>query len=192
MIEYLTHYYKSDSIPFRSLSELSELDAISLMHSLRDDSPLFSRFNDPSHYLTTRRKTEDWLVEQYKTEIGKPANNFPIYAVLGVSNWIERYSANYEVSKIHNPITLFNETDVSFTYPDSMVSFWLGTDKPVGYFDPDYHGRIFTLREVKELIKIDRFSEENWGSTLPKNVAPYIEAQIWNHNLLNDFINNIN
>ena len=74
-----------------------------------------------------------------------------------------------------------------------MVSFWLGTDKPHSYFDPEYHGRIFTLSEVKELISTRGFPEKNWGSTLPENVAPYIEAQIWNHKLLNKIpgINNI-
>lgn len=57
MIQYLTHY-KKGTLPFRSLSVLSESEALKLMENLCDDSPIFSRFKTPHHYLETRKQTE--------------------------------------------------------------------------------------------------------------------------------------
>jgi hypothetical protein len=38
-----------------------------------------------------------------------------------------------------------------------------------------------TIVEMKGMPELD------WEKTLPEDLAPYIEAQIWNHSLLTDF-----
>lgn len=109
---------------------------------------------------------------------------YPLYSVVGNSNWIEKHASNYNIEKIQIPLSIFNEQDISFTYPDSMVSYWLGRDKPADYYETEYHCKIFTLSEVKHLIKVKGLSEDKWKTKLPIDVAPYFEAQIWNHGVL--------
>ncbi|MNV95996.1 hypothetical protein D3C71_1909500 [compost metagenome] len=63
-----------------------------------------------------------------------------------------------------------------------MVSFSYNKDKPQQYYRPEYHGHIFTLGEAKTLFHpemINMLEKE-----LPEATIPYIEAQVWNHQLI--------
>ena len=86
--------------------------------------------------------------------------------------------------EIRIPLSVFTEYDVSFTYPDSMISLWFGREKPKGYYLPDYHGKVFTLSEILSIVGEKGLPEEDWETNLPSDLAPYIEAQVWNHKLL--------
>lgn len=176
MFEFITHYYKEGSIPFRTLSELSEADAIRIMNSLVDDTPLFARFKEPIEYLRKRKQTESWLRNEFTNKGGQPIESYPLYAVLGTSTWIEKNSQK-SLRKIEIELSEFTELDISFTFPDSMVSYWLSNEKPEIYYDEKYHGKVFTLSEITSLLNSKQFPE----LTLPEDVAPYFEAQIWNH-----------
>jgi hypothetical protein len=104
--------------------------------------------------------------------------------VLGTSRWIEEHAPDPRThAETRIPLSVFQEADVSFTYPDSMVSLWLHTERPTGYYRPDYHGRIFTIPEVLALVERDG-SPEDWATALPNHVGSYVEAQVWNHQLL--------
>lgn len=188
MIEYLTHYYKKGSMPFRSLSALPESEALKIMEGLSDDSPLFARFKTPMQYMETRRETEQWLRYRFMEKGGRPTEAYPLYAVLGRSSWIENHTSNMDMTQIQIPITIFHEREISFTYPDSMVSHWLGKDQPPEHYQPEYHGVIFTLSEAQSLINQLGWPEGRWNKSLPEEVAPYLEAQIWNHNVLREFV----
>jgi len=86
--------------------------------------------------------------------------------------------------EIRIPLSIFTEYDVSFTYPDSMISLWFGREKPKEYYLPDYHGKVFTLSEILSIVGEKGLPEEDWETNLPSDLAPYIEAQVWNHKLL--------
>jgi hypothetical protein len=59
VIDYLIHYYRTGSQPFRSLSAIPEANAIEIMQALYvPGSVIWERFKDPADYLQGRRQTE--------------------------------------------------------------------------------------------------------------------------------------
>ena len=83
--------------------------------------------------------------------------------------------------EIQVPLSLFSENVVSFTYPDSMVSFLLNMERNPEYYLPEYHGQVFTLAEMYGIVERNGLPGYKWGTELPKEMANYIEAQVWDH-----------
>jgi hypothetical protein len=179
MIDYLVHYYKLRCGPFRSISLLPDAEAIQIMRELCDDTIYGERFKDPEGYLHNRRQTELWTRSAFIAKGGTPYETCPVYMTLGRSPWIENGGQRGDPSPIVVPLSVFDEGDVSFTYPDSMLSRWFSSDKPPQYYDPDLHGIVFTRREILALVA-GRGAPEEWETGLPPGLAPYIEAQVWN------------
>jgi len=65
----------------------------------------------------------------------------------------------------------------------SMFSFSLGRDKSSEYYQPEYHGKVFSLSEILSIIKQKGSPVEGWWGKLPADFFPYIEAQVWKHKL---------
>ncbi len=61
-----------------------------------------------------------------------------------------------------------------------MLSRWFGTDRPAEFYQPDYHGKVFTRSEILAIVAARGLPEEGWEPRLPDDLAPYIEAQVWN------------
>ncbi len=78
----------------------------------------------------------------------------------------------------------FTAQDISFTYPDSMISRLLADQKDPDYYLPDYHGRLFTLPEMVSIVASNGLPGITWGNNLPPTLANYIEAQVWNQQIL--------
>jgi len=176
MIDYLTHYYRRGSRPFLSLS------ALRIMGDLYQDTVLDARFKDPAQYLHDRKQTEQWVRQKFIEKGGCPRAAHPVYMVLGSSRWINRHAQEgNSICEIRIPISVFQPGDVSFTYPDSMISLWFGIDQPAEYYLPDYHGKVFTLPEILSIVAERGVPEECWETHLPDDLAPYIEAQVWNY-----------
>lgn len=187
-VDYLTHYYLSEIGPFQSLSALPDEEAIKIMEELRDDTLFGVRFKDPVQYLRNRRETERWVREGFIAKGGKPQESYPISMVLGSSRWlVENTPKRERGTEIRIPLSIFSEYDISFTYPDSMISMWFGRERPPEYYQPDLHGKIFSLPEILSIVEIKGMPEEDWGINLPSSLAPYIEAQVWRHELLFEF-----
>ncbi|HSR30601.1 MAG TPA: hypothetical protein VLY63_08545 [Anaerolineae bacterium] len=182
MIDYLTYYYTRGTEPFRSLSALPDEKALRIMEELCDDTPYGARFKDPVQYMRDRKQTERWVREEFIAKGGKPRESYPIPMVLGASKWMAKQAPNPDAhGEIRIPLSVFAETDVSFTYPDSMISLWFGREKPVEYYQPEVHGKVFTVSEILSIVEARGLPEEAWKTNLPSNLAPYIEAQVWNH-----------
>jgi hypothetical protein len=79
------------------------------------------------------------------------------------------------------PLSRFDEKAVSFTYPDSMVSFTLNMERNPEYYLPEYHGHVFTLAEMRAILKRNGQPGYRWGTELPDDMPNYIEAQVWAH-----------
>ena len=185
MVDYLTHYHMSDQEPFRSLSALADGEALKIMEEFCDDTPFGARFKDPLQYLRNRRATEKWVREGFVAKGGKPQESYPIPMVLGSSRWMVDNAPDPDRhAEIQIPLSAFSETDISFTVPDSMISRWFALEKPPEYYLPDLHGQIFTLSEILSIVDHKGMPEEDWQTNLPDNLAPYIEAQVWRHELL--------
>lgn len=184
MIEYLTHYYNTGTVPFRSLSELPEKKAIQVMKELYVDDAVWGRFKEPSRYLRERKETELWVRKEFISKGGHPQEEYPIYMIMGTCDMLQKYTPVEKLSKIQIPISDFKEEDVSFTFIDSMLSYSLGRDKSSEYYQPEYHGKVFTLSEIFSLIRQKGTPVEGWWGKLPSDFFPYIEAQVWNHKIL--------
>ena len=195
MVDYLTYYYNKAVPPFRSLSALSDIEAIQIMKNLYlefEGSVLFERFKDPVKYLHNRRQTEQWVYKAFIAKGGQPQETHPICMVLGESNWIKQHAPGPATTQgeIRIPLSIFQEEDVSFTCLDSMVSYWLAQEKPVEYYQPEYHGKVFTLCEILAIVEREGMLGEEWAVDLPSDIGAYIEAQVWNHRvLLEEFVN---
>ena len=188
MIDYLTHYYNLDEGPFLSLSALPEREAIKIMQTLCDDTPYGERFKNPFQYLRDRKNTEQWVREEFSAKGGRPKDPFPIPMVLGSSKWIVAVAPNPKKhGEIRIPLSVLTQEDVSFTYPDSMLSYWFGRDKPAEYYQAELHGQVFMLSEILLIVKQKGMPEEDWEIKLPRHLAPYIEAQVWNRERLLEY-----
>jgi hypothetical protein len=192
MVDYLTYYYSIDKEPFQSLSALSDEEAIDIMEKLCDDTLFGARFKNPAQYLKDRKDTEQWVREGFSAKGGRPKDKYPISMVLGSSKWlIEAAPDRKKHGEIRIPLSVFRECDVSFTYPDSMISRWFGRDKPIEYYQAELHGKVFTIPEILSIVEKKGMPEENWETNLPKSLAPYIEAQVWNRELLLEYLEHL-
>ena len=191
MSDYLIHIYKRGSEPFRSLSSLPDAQALQIMKDLYIEGSVFwERFKDPAWYLQARRETEHWLHDQFVAKGGEPRNEHPIYMVLGTPRWFENRGDAATLStteQIRVPLALFGERDISFTYPDSMVTSLVTYLKDPAYYLPEYHGKVFTLSEIRAILEAKGPPDEGWGLALPGHLANYVEAQVWNREPLLDF-----
>lgn len=192
MIELLTHIYRRGSEPFQSLSALSDEQALPIMKSLYvAGSAYWGRFEYPQEYLQTRRQTETWLRQAFIAKGGIPQLAFPIYFMVGDPPWLERAADPATVAstnRIQVPVSIFNEGDISFTYPDSMVTLLLENLQDPEIYQPDYHGKLFTLTEIRAIVAQKGMPDEGWETRVPDHLPHYIEAQVWNHMPLEEFM----
>jgi hypothetical protein len=191
MIDYLIHFYKKDTEPFRSLSALPDKEALQIMRDLYVEGAVFwERFKDPDQYLQMRRQIERWLHQEFIAKGGAPQQFYPIYMILGRSKWMLTAvdpATHATTAEIQVPLSLFQECDISFTYPDSMVSLLVANQKESEYYLPDYHGKLFTLSEILSIVESNGLPGWKWGTNLPGFLANYIEAQVWNQKPLLDY-----
>ena len=185
MIDHLVHLYKRGTEPFRTLSALQEEEAVAIMRSLYMSGSIFwERFEDPVAYLRLRKQIEQNIREAFIAKGGMPRETHPIYMAFGRSRWMQNDLDALTLAtttEIEVPLALFEECDVSFTYPDSMVSFLLANEKESEYYLPDFHGKVFTLTEVRSIVEAKGLPGEKWGANLPGSMPNYIEAQVWKY-----------
>jgi hypothetical protein len=111
--------------------------------------------------------------------------------VLGWSKWLltaADAATLATTTEIQVPLSLFGENDVSFTYPDSMVSLMLANQKNSEHYLPDYHGKLFILSEIYSIVESNGLPGESWGTNLPSSLPNYIEAQVWNQKPLLEYM----
>jgi hypothetical protein len=185
MIDFLLHAYKIGTEPFRTLSALPDEEALGIMKDLYMKGSIFwERFEDPAGYLQLRRQVEEWLRREFIAKGGKPRNQYPIYMMFGRSKWVRTLldaPTRATTVEIEVPLCLFSEFDVSFTYPDSMVSFIENYEKNEESYLSEYHGKVFTLCEIRSIVEANGLPGEGWGMKLASDLPNYIEAQVWNH-----------
>ncbi len=187
MFDYLTYYYKAGTIPFRSLSVLPEREAIRLMNEQYSDDPVGGRFRHPEIHLRDRRETEKWLREAFVLKGGQPVDDHPIYLVLGYYEEFDTLRTQYHFNVLRIPLSWIDDTQISFTFFDSMYSFRLGRDRPSEYYQERYHGKVFTKTEILSIVREKQESGESWWwGRIPQDYFPFIEAQVWNHELLTE------
>lgn len=188
-MNYITHYYRVGDRPFKSLSTLSQDKAIEVIQRFNSEEALvYRRFKNPKKYLEERKTTENWIRHEFIKKGGKPAKGHPHYLVLVESEYIyEGYNRNCE--KIHIPISSIDKAKISFTYPDSMISYWLAKSKKnEKFYQNKYHGRVFTFDEIIELLDEVKPTARIWEEDETRAYDFFIEAQLWSDDPILNYI----
>ncbi len=183
MLDFLLHVYRKGGTPFRSLSALPTEEALEMMRRLYVEGSVFwERFSDPEGYLGFRRQVERSLREGFLGKGGRPKSEYPIYLVVGRPRWFDTAAdarTLQSTSEITVPLAALDSRSISFTYPDSMVSALMARERNPHYYEPDYHGRVFTLAEIEQIVMRNGLPGEGWETRMPRQYAHYIEAQVW-------------
>jgi hypothetical protein len=175
----LTHYYHQDDEPFQTLSSLSAQEAMRVISSLHDRTgAVYRRFSNPEQYLQQRKATESWVRAEFIKKGGKPIARYPQYFVIDRSTWIED-GYNGQSRSLQIPISDLNPDTVSFTYPDSMISYWLKSQTERVFYRSEYHGQIFTLSEIDRIIEGFGIPDREWQTDESRKYDLFIEAQVW-------------
>jgi hypothetical protein len=175
----LTHYYHRNDQPFNTLSSLTEEEALRVVSGLGGRTgAVYRRFSDSKKYLRQRRETEIWVRREFIRKGGNPTSDYPQYFTVGRSVWIEE-GYNGQSSMIHLPISAFQPGHISFTYPDSMVSYWLRSQTDKVFYRSEFHGQVFLLSEIHELINKFGVPNEEWKTEEARKYDLFIEAQLW-------------
>jgi hypothetical protein len=191
MYDFLSHFYRRGTRPFRSLTALPEAQAISIMKSLYiEGSVVWERFEDPAGYLAFRKQVEINIRKEFIAKGGRPKDSCPIYLVVGKPKWFSDVAdpaSLATIEEIEVPLKLLDPCQLSFTYPDSMVSAAIAEEKNPEVYEPNYHGKVFTLDGIIEIVAQKGMPDEGWHTKAPKHLAHYIEAQFWDHAVLEEF-----
>jgi len=190
----LSHYYRKGKHPFESMSYLSDDEAERVGRSLLEENPdAFRRFRKFPTYWPRRRQTDRWVRTEFQKKGGKPVEPYPQYMVLGTSQYIAALGTDGGYIELRIPLTEFDPKEISFTYSDCMVSLYLSehdTDKP--YFNPDIHGKVFTLPEILDVVKVHGIPNGEWETDPTKSFDFFIEAQVWSFRPLKQYIEELN
>lgn len=181
MIDYLTHYYRADKPPFQSLAYLSDDEAERVGNALlEENAKAFRRFRKFSTYWPRRRRTDQWVRSEFEKKGGVPVEPYPQYMALGTSKYIRTIGGDDRYVEIRIPLSEFDSKEVSFTYSDCMVSLWLYEEQQhKAYFNPDIHGKVFTLPEILEVVRVHGIPDGEWETDPGKSFDFFVEAQVW-------------
>jgi hypothetical protein len=116
----ITHNFDPLRGPFRNICNLPEAEAQKIL----DEISAAGKRRIREKYLRRRMRTETWLLAERKKKLGSPRMERPIYFFLG--NMADGADASRPWPVVI-PLTAFPADVLTFTYPDSMSSFPIGT-----------------------------------------------------------------
>lgn len=181
---FIYRYFKLGTHPFKSISDFCDAEIIVFM---RRNFPDHSWFHDnPEERIRRRRRIENWLLDQFVLSGGEPKTNHPCYLTLGKSAFL-RESGAYD-AEIEIPLQLFSSKNISFTYPDSFFSESLSRRRDHELYNSELNGRLFTIDEVLDLLTQNKFPQNVQMDTPYYKFDFYIEAQVWDYDILNNFM----
>ena len=182
--EYLYHYFERNNGPFQNITKDGVEKAILIQREITEGW----NSKRPPNYVELRFALEKRLKDQFISKGGKPNRDDPFYFTLGECEWAKSWYVNPGVVKI--PLSAFNADHISFTYPDSMVSFQFHDEPKLAAYKKDENGKVFLLNEIEEVInKHGVPGEEKWGSDERMKYDRYIEAQVWDDSVIRSFKN---
>lgn len=176
---YLYHYYELKNGPFRNITEFGIKKAFDIQRKISDGW----NSKRPPNYIDLRFGLEKRLKEQFISKGGKPNRDDPFYFTLGECEWAKSWYINPGVVKIR--LSDFKSEHISFTYPDSMVSFQFCDEPKLATYRKDANGKVFLLNEIEEIIKVHGIpTQEKWESQEEMKYDRYIEAQVWDDSVI--------
>jgi len=175
---FLTRYYVEGEDPFVSLNDypLEKANEIKKTHCERNHIGGFYAEDD---YLMQRREIERWMYNRLIEKGGNPTNSVPVYMVLGESPAGEydiRVDIQMNASEIHIPVAEIDLSAVTFTFPDSMYRFILNDAGVIIGGERTNTPDVYLYHELETVIN-KYLTDEH-----------YIEAQVWNREMLYKFL----
>ena len=105
---------------------------------------------------------------------------YPQYLVLGTSSYIAALGEDGRYAEIRIPLSEFDPKEVSFTYSDCMVSLYVSEhDRDKAHFNPEIHGKVFTLPEIMEVVSVYGIPNAEWTTDPKRAFDFFVEAQVW-------------
>ncbi len=170
--EIITHNYDPDRGPCRNICELAEVEAARVLDEIRASG---LRSIKPE-YLPRRRQTEDWLIQERRRKLGPAKLARPIYFFLG--DFADGKDASRPASLVM-PLRDFPPETLTFTYPDSMASLPLATRDDHRLHRRRYHGQVFTLGEIEDVVAEFGMPGDRWKTDPAMKYDKFIEVQVW-------------
>lgn len=150
------------------------------MNLLRENPKAFRRFRKFPTYWPRRRRTDQWVRSEFQKKGGCPVEPYPQYMVLGTSSYIAALGEDGHYVELRIPLSEFDPKEVSFTYSDCMVSLWLHEEQQhEAHYNSDLHGKVFTLPEILEVVKIHGIPNGQWETDAKRAFDFFVEAQVW-------------
>ena len=172
MPEIVTHNYDLLRGPFRNICTLPDAQAQRILDTIALSGKRFIREN----YLQRRRKTEAWLLSERQRKMGSPAIGHPIYFFLG--DMADGLDPSRPES-IVLPLAALPADMLTFTFPDSMASLPLSLYDEHASDRMSYHGQVFTLEEIRQVIAEFGMPGEGSQSDRTAKYDRFIEVQLW-------------
>ncbi|MBD2869940.1 hypothetical protein [Paenibacillus arenilitoris] len=173
----LYHYFETGQGPFRNLSSLPLEEARQVSARLRSDGGVFASRRSVD-YVEIRRELEGKARDSFIAKGGRPLKRYPHYMTLGECEWLREW---YKHSgRIVIELDRFKEEAVSFTYGDLFPTMRYKDGKP-------YREQVYTKSEIMELILTYGLPQQ-WNGDGSKGPERYIEAQIWDDEIIGPLI----
>lgn len=179
--DYLTRYYTRGDNPFISLNDypLEKANEIKKLHCEKNGIGGFYAEDD---YLIERKKIEKWIYDQLIKKGGNPKDTVPIYMVLGESPRSEfdiRADIQKNSDSIKIPLKYLDLSAITFTFPDSMYRFIVNDSGDIVGGERTNTPKVYLYHELDAVVSKYRTD------------LHYIEAQVWNREMLFEYLRTI-
>ncbi len=168
---HLYHYYDKRSGPFRSLTNLSNEEAFSVLEKIKAERPNSFSAQRDIDYVVKRSNCEALVREQARKKGIIMDIPSPHYMVVEECPWLRTWYEEPEVVVI--PLEKLDTRKISFTYGDSMPTF-----SPRVNDGKEYRKKVYTYEEILEILEKYGLPQE-WNADGANGPERYIEAQVW-------------
>ncbi|MCA1444554.1 hypothetical protein I6F07_31105 [Ensifer sp. IC4062] len=177
----VTHNYDPAHGPFRNICELPDSEAERILQEIRKAGCRSIKLD----YLSRRRLTEDWLIQERRQKLGATKLERPIYFFLG--DFADGKDRSRPLSIVMRLQDLPPEI-LTFTYPDSMASLPIATRGDHRPYRKPYHGHVFTLDEIRSVVAEFGMPGGRCETEPAMKYDKFIEVQIWDDRPLKDYL----
>ncbi|GAB4065624.1 hypothetical protein KHC28_21610 [Ancylobacter sonchi] len=168
----ITHNFDPARGAGRNLCDLPPVEAERVLDEIRASCARSIRAN----YLARRLAVEEWLIAERRRKLGATPLERPIYFFLG--DFADGRDPSRPASLVL-PLDAFRSEMLTFTYPDSMASLPIATRPDLAAHRRPYHGHVFTLDELREVVARFGMPGERWRHDPARQHDRFIEVQAW-------------
>lgn len=181
---YITHYYERANGPLLNITDLNNAKAELLLEQIRKGDTFNSKRD--KDYQEKRIRLEKRMKDEFMCIGGKPQRNNPYYFVLGKCPWMQEWY--HDTAEIQLEWKDLPSECISFSYPDSMVSFEIVENAALRKYLKPFHGKLYRKDQIEEIVKEYGLPGELWKKNDVYFFDRCIEVQIWDDAILAQFL----